>query len=518
MSTPDKQLPSSVADGDAIAMDLENTTIELDDLLGAEAAQSLTQPGNQTGADIAQGLTLRGRFQLDEQIGSGGTALVFRARDLDHRERDTTGRPLAIKVLRHELHGDARALLRLKAQFACTQALSHPNIVKVFDLDHDGDVWFMTMERVDGESLSSFIRMGDDRPAPSKAHRAEIMISVAAALAYAHRQHVLHGDLKPANVMLTEDGGAKLLDFGGGPHISSAEIPALTPAYSSPQRLAGAAADASDDVYSLGCLAYELYTGRRIPNPNPGYEKAFTERQWHTISRALQVERADRESTAQDFITAFSAVSGAMPTRSARSPAGSVLQKTLRKLMPRPRRKWVFGGAVFLAAAAIALAARLVSLHEPPPRPIPVATPGPIATLAVAPLPPAPEPVAKKIKSVPKPIAVYRARVGFPAASVEVSRKNIVAALSVERSGGSSDDVRISWAAIPASATRGKDYFGRGRGSLVLHRGQNSATIYIPLAPDGEATPGSEFTVRLRRLRGPAQFTADSVVTVRIGD
>jgi Protein kinase domain len=501
MSTPDKQLPSSVVDDDSIAMDLANATIELDDLLGEQA-----------------GLTLRGRFRLDEQIGSGGTALVFRARDLDHRERDTTGRPLAIKVLRNELHGDARALLRLKAQFACTQALSHPNIVKVFDLDHDGDHWFMTMERVDGEPLSNFIRRGNDRPAQSKTHKAEIVVSVAAALAYAHRQQVLHGDLKPANVMLTEDGGAKLLDFGGGPHIPSAEIPALTPAYSSPQRLAGAAAETSDDVYSLGCLAYELYTGRRVPNPNPGYEKAFTERQWEIVSRALQVERTDRESTAQAFITAFSAASDDMPAISTRTATGSFLKNALRIATAWPRRKFVFGGALLLTAAAIALAARLVTLHAPAPRPVAVAPPRPIAALAVEPLPVTPQPATEKIKAVPKPKVEYRAKVGFGTSAIVVSRKNIVAALAVERSGGSSGDLRIDWTAISASAVKGKDFLGRGRGSLILHHGQSSATIYIPLAPDGQATPGSEFSVRLGRLRGPARYTANKLITIRIGD
>jgi hypothetical protein len=122
------------------------------------------------------------------------------------------------------------------------------------------------------------------------------------------------------------------------------------------------------------------------------------------------------------------------------------------------------------------------------------------------------------IRPLPKPKAEYRAKVGFQATSTVVSRKNIVAALSVERSGGSSGDVRISWASIPASATKGKDYLGPGRGVLVLHHRQGSATIYIPLAPDSQATPGSEFSVRLGRLRGPAQYTANRVVTVRIGD
>jgi hypothetical protein len=122
------------------------------------------------------------------------------------------------------------------------------------------------------------------------------------------------------------------------------------------------------------------------------------------------------------------------------------------------------------------------------------------------------------IKPLPKPKVKYRAKVGFQASTTVVSRKNVVAALSVERSGGSSGDLRISWVAIAASAAKGKDYLGPGRGVVVLHDGQNSATIYIPLAPEGQATPGGEFTVRLARIRGPAQLTANNLMTVRIGD
>jgi serine/threonine protein kinase len=219
------------------------------------------------GLELAPGAVLRSRYVLREVIGRGGTSIVFRAKDL-HRAlpQEMAASFVAVKLLRTERRTDPLALARLKREFRQMQCLSHPGIVRVFDLDCDGDVWFISMELVAGRTVKSWL----ESPG-SHADALRIIGACCEAVEHAHSLGILHGDLKPTNVIVADDGTAKLIDFGSAPSLGSRVDPgsdptvAFTPLYASPQILAGKGADRRDDVFSLACLSYSILSGGRHP-------------------------------------------------------------------------------------------------------------------------------------------------------------------------------------------------------------------------------------------------------------
>ncbi len=214
--------------------------------------------------DILRAVTeaLRGQYSVEEQIGAGGMALVFRARDLKH------DRQVALKVLRPELAsqvGRERFLqeIRLAAQ------LSHPHILPLHDSGVAGGLLYYMMPYVEGETL----RQRLDREGRLTLEEAvDITRSVAGALDFAHRQGVVHRDIKPENIMV-HDGVAMVTDFGiskvlsevGGEQLTQAGTAMGTPAYMSPEQIFGEDnVDGRSDVYSLALVVFELLTGNRL--------------------------------------------------------------------------------------------------------------------------------------------------------------------------------------------------------------------------------------------------------------
>ena len=177
-------------------------------------------------------------------------------------------RYVAVKVLKLDYQNRPEALAALEREFHQAQSLSHPNIVSVFDLDRDGDTYFIVMELLEGELLADVMRALRRRRC-SASTRSRIISSVGAALAHAHRRDIVHADLKPRNIMITSTGEVRVLDFGFARHrpldLHSASAfdaaPASAPAYASVERVNGSEPHPSDDVYSLACIAYELLSG-----------------------------------------------------------------------------------------------------------------------------------------------------------------------------------------------------------------------------------------------------------------
>jgi serine/threonine protein kinase len=266
--------------------------------------------------ELAPGSVLRSRYVLEEVIGRGGTSIIYRAEDL-HRAlpQNTAAHFIAIKVLRTEQRGDPLALSRLRREFQQMKCLSHPGIVQVLDLDCDGDVWFMSMELVAGRTVKTWIETPGDH---SNALR--IIDGSCEALEHAHSLGILHGDLKPSNVMVTEDGTAKLIDFGSaaspGILVAAGSDPplAFTPLYASPQILAGKSAERRDDVYSLACLSYNILSGGRHPfggHPSledgraksaPTYVRAIPAGLFEVLKRGLSAERDRRPASVREFL------------------------------------------------------------------------------------------------------------------------------------------------------------------------------------------------------------------------
>src|SRR5580693_4205659 len=199
------------------------------------------------------------RYELTHLIARGGMAQVYRARD---RQLD---RPVALKVLFPELSVDRAFVERFRREAQAAANLSHPNIVPVFDWGEDNGTYFIVMEFVDGRALSSILRTAGPLH-PDRA--AEIAADVAGALSYAHRHGVVHRDVKPGNVLITEEGTIKVTDFGIARAVNTEESLTQTGAvmgtatYFSPEQAEGMGVDSRSDIYSLGVVLFEMVTGR----------------------------------------------------------------------------------------------------------------------------------------------------------------------------------------------------------------------------------------------------------------
>ena len=213
---------------------------------------------------MTQRRLLGGRYELDGVVGRGGMAEVYRARDL------RLDRIVAVKTLREDLARDQTFQARFRREAQSAASLNHPSIVAVYDTGDDnagpGHIPFIVMEYVDGRTIRDLLR-DDRRLLPERA--LEITDGVLRALDYSHRNGIVHRDIKPGNVMLNRSGEIKVMDFGIARAVSDAQATMTqtaqvigTAQYLSPEQARGERVDARSDLYSVGCLLYELLTGR----------------------------------------------------------------------------------------------------------------------------------------------------------------------------------------------------------------------------------------------------------------
>ena len=213
---------------------------------------------------MTQPRLLGGRYELDGIVGRGGMAEVYRARDI------RLDRIVGVKTLRDDLARDPTFQARFRREAQSAASLNHPSIVAVYDTGEDmvgnTPVPYIVMEFVDGRTLRDLLR-DDRRLLPERA--AEITDGVLRALDYSHRNGIVHRDIKPGNVMLTPTGEVKVMDFGIARAVSDAQATMTqtaqvigTAQYLSPEQARGEQVDARSDLYSAGCLLYELLTGR----------------------------------------------------------------------------------------------------------------------------------------------------------------------------------------------------------------------------------------------------------------
>jgi hypothetical protein len=202
------------------------------------------------------GSVLAERYRVIGLLGRGGMGEVYRADDLK------LGQPVALKFLPRLLADDPARLERFYAEVRIARQVSHPNVCRVYDVGEMEGQYYLSMEYVDGEDLASLLRRIGRLP-PDKA--LDIAREICAGLSAAHDKGVLHRDLKPANIMVDGRGRAKITDFGLAVAAGEATEGEMsgTPAYMAPEQLSGKGASIRTDIYSLGLVLYELYTGKR---------------------------------------------------------------------------------------------------------------------------------------------------------------------------------------------------------------------------------------------------------------
>jgi hypothetical protein len=205
---------------------------------------------------FAPGQMLAGRYRIVALLGKGGMGEVYRADDL------VLEQPVALKFLPESLSANEAALARFRGEVRIARQVSHPNVCRVYDLGEAAGQYFLSMEYVDGEDLGSLLRRIGRLPTDKAL---EIARQLCAGLAAAHAKGVLHRDLKPGNVMLDARGQVLLTDFGlaglAG-QIEGDEVRNGTPAYMAPEQLAGEEVTVRSDIYSLGLVLYEIFTGK----------------------------------------------------------------------------------------------------------------------------------------------------------------------------------------------------------------------------------------------------------------
>lgn len=285
------------------------------------------------GVSLTPSDILKNRFILERVLGAGGMGVVYKAKDLLKVEAQDRDPYVAIKVLGEEFKYHPEAFIALQRESRKTQRIAHPNIVNVYDFDKDGDTVFMTMEYLEGIGLDVLIKKYRNTGGMPRADVWVILEGICSALAYAHDQNIIHADLKPGNIFVTQYNTAKVFDFGIARAVANAELGegndyedktlfdagnlgALTPAYASLEMLEGAPPDVRDDIYALGCIAYEMFTGKhpyqrknakdaKKLGLKPARIEGLRKDQWRAIERALAFTREERIGSVHEFANLF---------------------------------------------------------------------------------------------------------------------------------------------------------------------------------------------------------------------
>ena len=525
------------------------------------------QPAPQDGT--ASGSILRERYELLTILGRGNGGTVYKALDRHRSHLDPADRCVAVRVLKLNHRDSPQTLAELEQQFHQAQLLAHPNIVSVHDLDRDGATYFMVMELLDGELLTEVLDRLDHRPM-AKDRALSIIGGIGAALAYAHRRGVPHGDLKPGSVMLAADGEVKVMDFGfvrrqhadarrSEPWIGDAPIggapfggaaPSSTFAYASQERVNSEAPQASDDVYSLACIAYELLSGHhpfggrsatlaRAQGRAPQRIKGLTHKQWSALQTGLRWDREDRRidvtgliaglgcmEVSQRFAASEQIVARQRPARSATPYA--VFLVTLLLLGAAAFAYWK-GYLRIPAIDAQSVPTVAVeapgSLSEPSPEdtvePAPQASTEtgvvPEANRTAPATPPVSEPApadlkqapaatndnAASVAAAPAPTAPARggpSRIAFDKDTYVATESDGSVRLVVRRTGNLRSAASFQWALLPNSAVAGEDFAAIGPGIEQFKPGASTVTLTIPLVSDAIKESTELFLVELRSI------------------
>jgi len=289
-----------------------------------------TEPPDTIG--IKAGTVLKDRFLLLKEIGKGGLSTVYKARDLVAAKAGLADPNVAIKIIRAAPKVDPDVIALMHREARRLRDLVHPNIVRVYDMDRQGDIHFMVMELLEGQTLSQLLR-GSPGQRLQAAQLSRLIKDLSCALKHAHAHGIIHADLKPGNVFVLNNGVAKLIDFNIAYPIARpvktreedtvvilARFGAVTPAYASPQRMAGAEPCEADDVFSLSVIAYLASSGARPFGKKNALEaekeglhahrpSELSWMRWRALRAGLSLDDFSRTASAQRFAEGFCAPS-----------------------------------------------------------------------------------------------------------------------------------------------------------------------------------------------------------------
>ncbi len=389
-----------------------------------------------TDAAIGVGTILRDRYELMEILGSGPAGTLYQAFDRHRSHLPSPSCYVAVRVLESAREVRGATLAEIEREAYEAQSLSHPNIATVFDLDRHQDVYFVVMELLEGELLSDVMRRLSGR-AMSRERALAVIGAVGSALMYAHQRGVVHGDLKPASIVLTTDGDVKVREFGfarskalgvhqarefdlRSPSVDGADIHG-TLAYASAERLDGESLHPRDDVYSLACIAYELLSGRHPyggqaptlgrPRREPQKISGISLRQWNALQMAMHWNREERRIDVAGLLSALDCIEA-----SAQTPTPQVASSLDN---PFGRGKGVLLAILLIIALGALAWWQLPRFIEPAsvsplpaassPDPAPQPTSEPTQTPPVAATPPPATPLAEELTESPAPGAIVAA-------------------------------------------------------------------------------------------------------------
>ena len=452
---------------------------------------------------------LRDRYRIVGILGRGGCGTVFEAVD-QYRIGMDADRRVAVKVLHAAVSGRPELLSALVREFQHAQSLSHPNIVRVYDFDRDGQTAYLTMELLRGFSLDRLLSARDGAALDRPFARA-LIGDIGAALAHAHSRGVVHGDINPHNIFVTDTGAVRVLDFGSSSREGAVDAKAeadtdapgrtrfATLRYASCELLEGGIADLCADVYAFACVAYVLLTGKhpfanrtaiqaRLAGVIPPRPAGLARGQWQTLREGLHLEGDCRPADVAQWVRRLNA--GAA-TRSL-PPLSTLIaaQPAERRSAFRPA-----AGAMALLLLTLGLslpanqrpitptAAKLPVIVRPgPPRP-------PVRSLAAKPLP------ARIPRRVPAAVA-GPARIELAANMVRVASNEPFARVVVRRSGGSRGVVSFRWRTAPGTARRGADFNAAAARTAYIAAGRRTKSLFIPIVTDpGRRQPATFYVI-----------------------
>ncbi len=277
--------------------------------------------------ELNTGSTFAGRYQIIEELGKGGMGKVYKALDTDLKEK------VAIKLIKPEVAADKNTIERFRNELKFARKIRHKNVCQMYDLNREEGTHYITMEYVHGEDLKRLIRkMGQ----MSAGQVISIAVQVCEGMAEAHRLGVVHRDLKPQNIMVDEEGNARIMDFGiarsvKGKGITGAGVMIGTPEYMSPEQVEGKDSDQRSDIYSLGVILYEMVTGRvpfegdtpftigvkhksEAPRNPKELNTQIPEDLSHLILRCMEKDKEKRYQGAEELLSELEKIKKDIPT------------------------------------------------------------------------------------------------------------------------------------------------------------------------------------------------------------